>query len=35
VIFRAFRDLFKFRLRLSRELREEKRARKATEAQRH
>ncbi len=26
VIFRAFRDLFKFRLRLSRELREEKRA---------
>ncbi|HTP10053.1 MAG TPA: glycosyltransferase family 2 protein [Anaerolineae bacterium] len=29
VIIRAFRDLFKFRLRLSRELREEKRAKKA------
>jgi glycosyltransferase involved in cell wall biosynthesis len=29
VIFRAFRDLFKFRLRLWRELREEKRARQA------
>lgn len=34
VIFRAFRDLFKFRLRLSRELREEKQAKKATETQR-
>ena len=30
VIIRAFRDLFKFRLRLSRELREEKRAKKAS-----
>jgi len=29
VIFRAFRDLFKFRLRLSRELRDEKRAAQA------
>src|SRR5512143_4037294 len=35
VIVRAFRDLFKFRLRLSRELREEKQAKKATETQRH
>jgi glycosyltransferase involved in cell wall biosynthesis len=35
VIFRAFRDLFRFRLRLSRELREEKRAKKVTETQRH
>jgi glycosyltransferase involved in cell wall biosynthesis len=35
VIVRAFRDLFKFRLRLWRELREEKRAKKATETPRH
>ena len=34
VILRAFRDLFKFRLRLSRELREEKRSRTTTETQR-
>lgn len=34
VILRAFRDLFKFRLRLWRELREEKRARKTAETQR-
>lgn len=35
VIVRAFRDLFKFRLRLWRELREEKQANKATETLRH
>ena len=34
VIARAFRDLFKFRLRLWRELREERRAKKATETPR-
>jgi glycosyltransferase involved in cell wall biosynthesis len=34
VIFRAFRDLFKFRLRLWRELRAEKLAKKTAEAQR-
>jgi len=35
VIVRAFRDLLKFRLRLSRELRKEKQARKIAETQRH
>ncbi len=35
VIFRAFRDLFKFRLRLWRELREEKQARKSVETPKH
>ena len=35
VIFRAFRDLFKFRLRLTRELREEKRAQETSAPQKH
>lgn len=35
VIVRAFRDLFRFRLRLWRELREEKQAKKAAGTQRH